>query len=63
VTVVINHGVTENSIKPGNHLLILHPRPALQSARKRRLEDIFGGCSRFDASFEERQKLPVSANQ
>jgi len=63
VTVMIDHGVTENPIEPRNHLLVLHLCPALQSARKRRLENIFGGRSRFDASFQERQKFPMSVNQ
>jgi hypothetical protein len=45
MTVVIDHGIAEDPIKPGNYLLILHLGPALQSARKRRLENILGGCS------------------
>ena len=55
MTVVVDHGVTET----GATTISSGPRPA----RKRRLGDIFGGGSRFDASFEEREKLPVSANQ
>lgn len=63
MTVVIDHGVTKDPVKPGNNVLIIHTRPALQSARERGLQDIFSGRSRFDASFEERQKLPVRVNQ
>ena len=63
MAVVIDHGVTKNPIKPGDHLLILHPSPALQSARKRRLQDIFGCRSGLDAPFQKRQKLPMSFNQ
>lgn len=63
MTIVIDHGIAENPIEPGNHLLIRHLRSAFQSAHKCRLEDIFGGSSRFDASFEKRKKLPMSVNQ
>ena len=60
---MIDHSVAEDPIEPRHNVFVLDTRPSLQSARKRRLENIFGGCSRFDASFEERQKLPVRVNQ
>ena len=62
MAIMINHRITENPIKPGDYFLILDPHPALQSARKGRLEDIFGNRSRFDSPFEECQKFAVSAH-
>lgn len=63
MTVVVNNGVAENPIKPGNHLLLRHFGAVLQAARKRRLENIFRNGSGFDAPFEEAQKTAVCANQ
>ena len=63
MTVVIHNGIAENPVKPGDHLLLGHFGSVLQSARKRRLEDIFGGGPRFDAAFEEAQKTAMCADQ
>ena len=35
VTVMIDHGVAQDTIEPGHHLFILHAGPSLQSAHKR----------------------------
>ena len=50
-------------MKAVHRLFILHTGPALQSARKRCLQDIFGDGSGFDTPFQEGQKPPVSSNQ
>ena len=63
LTVMVDNGIAQDPIEPSHNLFILHAGPALQSARKRCLQDVFGGGSGLDAPLQEGQKLPVSANQ
>jgi transposase len=63
VAVMIDDGVAEHPIEPGDHFLIRHTTSSFQSARKRCLQDIFGGGPGLDAPFQERQKLAVAGNQ
>ena len=63
VTVIIGERVAEDPIEPGHHVLILHTRPSLESARERRLQNVFGVGSGSNPPFEECQKLAVCSDQ
>jgi hypothetical protein len=63
VTVMIDHGVTQDPIKPGHHPFIVHTSASLQSAGERCLQNVFSDCSGLDTTFQEGQKLPVSFHQ
>ena len=63
VTVMIDHGIAQGAIEPGDNVLVLHPSPSLQSAHKRLLQDVFGYGSGLDAPFQEGQKFAVSFNE
>jgi len=64
VAVVIDDGVAEHPVKPGNDaLFVAHVGPPLQGAHEGRLQDVFGDNSRFDTGLEEGQELPVAIHQ
>ena len=60
VAVVIDHGVAKDAVEPGHYFFILNTGASLQSAGKRRLQNIFGHCPGLDPPFQKCQKLPVA---
>jgi hypothetical protein len=60
--VMVDDGIAEDPIEPGDNLLILDAGTAFDSAHEGGLEDVFGGFAGLDAALEEGEKLAVAAD-
>jgi hypothetical protein len=53
VAVMVDYGVAEDSIEPGDHFFVVNRGASFQAAGEGGLEDVFGGGPGFDAAFQE----------
>jgi hypothetical protein len=62
--VVVDHGVSERPVEPGDHrLLVAHGPRALHPLDERLLEDVLSLGSAADAPLQEAKELAMVAHQ
>ncbi len=59
VSVMIDHGIAQDTIEPSHNLFVLDAGPMLQSACKSRLQDIFSCGPGLHTLFQKRQELAM----
>ena len=60
MAVVVDDGVAEDAVEPGDDLFVGDGGRVLESAGEGSLENVFGGLARLDAVLEEGQEIAVA---